>query len=143
MPALVPVLVDEERGGDRDEEQRAERDAARRGLEESAARHRPRAAGHVAEVEPRQTPDRDAGDEEEADEVRAQDVDDAAEVRRLPHQEGQRRADDEEDDADEQRPPAVAAEVCGGFKSVRGGGRFHPSASAPPSAATASACLPY
>jgi hypothetical protein len=78
----------------------------------------------VPEAEPREAPDRDARDEEEADEVGAQDVYNPAEVRRLPHQERERRADDEEDYADEERAAPVAPEVGGGFVSVCGR-RFH------------------
>ena len=58
---------------------------------------RPRAARHVAEQQPRETPDREARAEEEADEVRAEDVDEAADSPRLRQQAGEHRADDEED----------------------------------------------
>ena len=70
----APTLVHEERDDDGDEEDEAERERPRGRLEETPARQGPSAAGHVAERQPGEAADGNPRAEEEADEVRAEDL---------------------------------------------------------------------
>ena len=99
----------------------------------------------MSERQPREASDRQPRAEEEADEVRAEDVGESAVAGSRAEREGEHRADDEETRAGQQRPAAVARDRLGGRVSVS---RVHPSdypqpvTAAHPSAATVTPSRP-